>query len=78
MTIGLEFGTLEEKPTYVGLSNTLVAPATIVAPLLGGFLADQFGYPVTFYVSIFFSLVTIPLLIYMARNSSKQAASLVE
>ena len=67
MTIALEFGSFEEKPTYVGLSNTLAAPATFFAPLLGGFLADLFSYSVTFYVSIFFGVVTFFLLIYLAR-----------
>jgi MFS family permease len=73
MTIALDFGSAEEKPTYVGLSNTLIAPATILAPLLGGLLADMFSYSVTFYISIFFGLATLPLLIYLARDPRTQA-----
>lgn len=66
MAIALEFGSVEEKPTYVGLANTLAAPATFFAPLLGGLLADLFSYSVTFYVSIFFGVITLFLLIYLA------------
>jgi MFS family permease len=77
MTIGLEFGTVDEKPTYVGLSNTLVAPATILAPLFGGLLADLFSYSVTFYVAIFFSVLTMFLLIPFARSKTIQKIEIV-
>jgi MFS family permease len=62
MTLALEFGSEEEKPLYVGMSNTLIAPATILAPLVGGLLADMFSYTVTFYVSAVFGVFTIFLL----------------
>jgi MFS family permease len=48
----LDFGTSAERPAYIGLANTLVAPSTILAPLVGGWMADLAGYPVTFLVSI--------------------------
>ncbi len=51
-TIGLamilEFGSAPERPAYIGLANTLIAPATILAPLLGGLLAQAGGYPAAF------------------------------
>jgi MFS family permease len=75
MTFTLEFGKFEEKPTYVGLSNTLVAPATILAPLLGGLLADMFSYEVTFCVSIFFGVLTLFFLIFLARSPIEREPS---
>ncbi len=45
MAITTEFGTEETRPTYIGLSNTLVAPFTIIAPLLGGWIADSGRFP---------------------------------
>jgi MFS family permease len=48
MAFTLSYGTEEERPTYVGLANTLIAPTAIIAPLIGGALADSAGYPVTF------------------------------
>jgi len=72
ITINLEFGNIDEKPTYVGLCNTLLAPAAILAPLLGGLLADLHGYQVTFYVSIGFSLLTLALLILFAFAKPKK------
>lgn len=47
----LEFGTITERPAYIGLANTLVAPATLIAPLIGGWLADHAGYNITFMVA---------------------------
>jgi MFS family permease len=44
MAITLQFGHEDERPTYVGMANTLIAPATIIAPLIGGWLADFTGY----------------------------------
>ncbi len=40
-----------ERPTYIGLANTLVAPGAILAPILGGSLADSAGYPAMFFVA---------------------------
>lgn len=73
ISINLEFGAAEEKPTYVGLCNTLLAPAAIFAPLLGGWLADLYGYQVTFYTSVVFSVLTLILLIpFAATKNSKE------
>jgi len=43
-----EFGTAAERPLYIGMANTLIAPATILAPIFGGLLADFIGYDATF------------------------------
>lgn len=44
----LDFGTDAQRPAYIGLANSLVAPSAILAPVLGGWLADHFSYPATF------------------------------
>jgi MFS family permease len=48
MNMVLEFGAPETRPTYVGLTNTVVAPFAIAAPLLGGVLIERAGYKATF------------------------------
>jgi len=40
-----------ERPIYVGLSNTLPAPAAILAPAIGGWIADVAGYDTMFVLS---------------------------
>lgn len=62
IALTLEFGTLSERPIYIGLANTLTAPSTILAPVLGGWLADTCGFSATFFAAIVFSLLTLPLL----------------
>ena len=64
----LEFGTDLTRPTYVGVLNTLGAPAAILAPVVGGLLADAFSYSVTFLVSVVLSLVTAIILILMGKK----------
>jgi MFS family permease len=71
MTFALEFGNEFEKPIYVGMSNTLIAPATILSPLLGGLLADLFGYAFTFQVSAIFGLIIVVLLIIFVTDPKK-------
>jgi MFS family permease len=51
MAYCLEFGNELNRPTYIGMSNTFIVPSTIVAPLLGGWLADQSGFHTTFLLA---------------------------
>ncbi len=72
LTISLEFGTEEQRPVYVGMSNTLVAPATILAPLLGGILADMFGYTIMFIVSAIFAGISVTILAALVRDPASK------
>ncbi|MFN6485125.1 MULTISPECIES: MFS transporter [unclassified Nostoc] len=54
----LEFGNQRQRPAYIGLGNTLVAPATILAPLLGGWIVENIDYRTTFLVAVMGGLVT--------------------
>lgn len=51
LNIILEFGTRQEWPTYIGMTNTLLAPVLILAPLVGGTLATIFGFSTLFVVA---------------------------
>ena len=68
----LEFGTDQTRPTYVGVLNTLGAPAAILAPLVGGWLADTYSYSVTFFAAACLSLLTAVILIMMGRQNQKR------
>jgi len=68
MTMTLEFGNEENRPYYIGLTNTLIAPATLVAPLVGGWLADVFGFAFTFALAGGAGLVTALLLLFVVRD----------
>jgi MFS family permease len=66
-----EFGNETERPIYIGLAQTLTAPATIVAPLLGGWIADSVGFIPTFTISAFLSIVVILILMFLVKDPHK-------
>ena len=71
MAFTLSYGTDEERPTYVGMANTLIAPSAIIAPLIGGTMADAFGYPSTFATATFASLATFVILHFLVKDPRK-------
>jgi MFS family permease len=52
LNIILEFCAPEDRPTYIGLTNTLLAPIKTLSPLIGGWLATWLGYPPMFVVAL--------------------------
>jgi MFS family permease len=73
MAMTLEFGTYNERPTYVGMANTLIAPATILAPLIGGWLADSRGYSSTFLLSAGAGLAAAAIFHFMVKDPQKRS-----
>jgi MFS family permease len=70
LAYSLEFGTESERATYVGLGNTLIAPFAIIAPLLGGWMADAFGFSSTFTLAAVAGILTFLILqLFMQENS---------
>jgi len=69
MTMSVQFGAEAHRPIYIGMSNSLLAPATLLAPIFGGWLADTYSYQVTFITSAGFGLVTLVILQDFIRNT---------
>lgn len=78
MTMTMEFGTEAERPTYIGMSNTLVAPSTILAPVIGGWLADISGYSLTFGIAMFCGLATVGMLLLLQDPQKIKSSQPVE
>jgi MFS family permease len=57
LAISSEFGNEQTRPYYVGLSNTLTAPMTLISPIIGGLLADSVGFHSTFIICALMGLV---------------------
>lgn len=72
LTMSIDFGEEHERPTYIGMANTLVAPAALIAPLLGGWLADQAGYPATFIFAAGAAMVTALVYHFFITDLYKQ------
>ncbi len=47
-TLAMAFSNEAERPTYIGLANTALAPVGIIGPLAVAQLAASFGYPTLF------------------------------
>jgi MFS family permease len=60
--LAMEFGPETERPTYVGLARTSTGPALLIAPLIGGLIAQSIGYPAVFVTSLFFAACGLYLL----------------
>lgn len=71
ITMVLEFGEEAERPTYIGLANTLVAPANILTPFIGGWLADAAGYQATFLTSAGFGLLAVALFHFLVKDQKR-------
>lgn len=66
-----ELGKPHEKPSYIGLANTLIAPTALVIPLLAGWLADSVGYQATFLVTAIGAVVTVLVLGFILKDHPK-------
>jgi MFS family permease len=53
--LAMEFGPETERPTYVGLTRTSTGPALLIAPIIGGVIAQSIGYPQMFVTSLLFA-----------------------
>ncbi|MBO3839578.1 MAG: MFS transporter [Thermoproteota archaeon] len=58
----MEMSPEEERPTYIGLSSALKSPFLAIAPLIGGFMIERYGYFVTFITSLFFAVFSTIIL----------------
>lgn len=75
MAITVQFGRESERPVYIGLSNTLIAPATILAPVLGGWIADSVGFETTFLLSAIGGALTALLLLTLVKDPRERDAA---
>ncbi len=77
MTMSMQFGSDEDRPMYIGMANSLTAPASILAPVMGGWMADIAGYSLTFSVAIAAGiLMFISFLLIKEPHHSPQAVRL--
>jgi len=71
MTMTVDFSDEKDRPFYIGLAQTLTAPATIIAPLIGGWVADTQGFGLTFALSTILSIVMMGILFFLVKDPRK-------
>lgn len=74
----VQFGTEKERPYYIGLSSTLISPATLLAPIIGGWLADTVGFQATFVVSIVGGLLMAAMLAFVVKDPPREPVSITQ
>ena len=71
----LTYTITEGRPENIGLSNTLVAPSTFIAPILAGFLIDNINYEVAFLASAIAGFATLLVLIIGVKDPRRRLTS---
>ena len=59
LNLAMEFGKIEDRPTYIGMARTLTAPMLLLAPVLAGSVVQLFDFQAMFIVSMVFALLGI-------------------
>jgi MFS family permease len=72
--ITMEFAAPEERPTYIGLANTVPGVFAVFTPMIGGWIAGSLGYPATFVTAAVFGLLAVTLLHWRVREPRKRVA----
>lgn len=65
---------LKKRATVLGLSSACFGAASIIGPLLGGWIVDTLSWHWVFYVNVPIALVAITIIALFYKNVSKQAA----
>jgi MFS family permease len=69
LNVLLEFApSVAERPTYIGLGLTAVAPIAFVAPLAAGLLADTLGFRAVFLGAALGGLAALTILVGVVRD----------
>ncbi|MXZ21612.1 MAG: MFS transporter [Caldilineaceae bacterium SB0665_bin_25] len=78
LPIILEFSAPEDRPTYIGLTNTLLAPVLIGAPILGGWLAGAAGYTAMFSIALAASTIALLLMAFWVNEPRRTTPQRLE
>ena len=76
LNVLLEFApSVAERPTYIGLGLTTVAPQAFAAPLLAGLVADTLGFRAVFLGAALGGLTALAVLIGVVRDPRHAGAA---
>ncbi|HQN69555.1 MAG TPA: hypothetical protein PLW19_06890, partial [Anaerolineaceae bacterium] len=50
------------RPTYLGMARTLTGAFLLLAPVLAGWLVDEYSYNLMFWIALAFTLVSTVLM----------------
>jgi len=64
----MEFGSEEDRPTYIGMSKTLTGPFFLLAPLIGGSLVQFWGYKSMFLAALILSIISFSIIKFLVKD----------
>ncbi len=64
MTITVKFCSVADRPFYIGMANTLIAPVTVFAPIIGGWLVDAVSFELSFGIFALAGLLSILVFVF--------------
>ncbi len=73
MTITVQFSSVAERPLYIGMANTLIAPVSVFAPIFGGWLVDAVSFELTFSIFALAGLLSMLVYILPMQDPARQA-----
>jgi len=71
----LEFGSEADRPAYIGMGNSFVAPMTILAPIFAGWVVDTFSYQASFFAAAIAGVATMAVLHWLVKDPGKHRTS---
>ena len=63
-----EFASEENRPTYIGLSNTIIGIFAIISPLIGGAIVGIWGYTILFSLASILLILALVLTVVLVRE----------
>jgi MFS family permease len=72
----VEFASPAERVSYLGMHGTLIAPALLVAPVIGGWLVEWSGYGLAFSVAALCGLAALALLTFWVPDPRRRQLAL--
>ncbi len=73
LTITVQFSSAADRPFYIGMANTLIAPVTVFAPIIGGWLVDAAGFELVFTLFALAGLLSLLVYLIAMRDPSEFA-----
>ena len=66
--IAMEFGKEADRPTYIGMSKTLIGPFLLAAPIIGGGIVKLWGYQSMFLTALIISVIAFVIIKFFVEE----------
>lgn len=67
----MEFGSEQERPTYIGMSKKLTGPFFLLGPIIGGSLVQFWGYTSKFLAALILAVFAFGIIKFLVKDPRK-------